>query len=269
MPNCSDPSYAAPNYPILFDVTTVTPYVVDRSAGKTPNVFPTVVKWLQVNRLAYCINAPGDCGQPSPVAGMNPYGIAQAGTGIGAGTVGLLGSSAIGILPAATAGLAVGILAPIGVIIGIAGGIVAHHAAAVANEHKVLCTVTLAYNQFADNVEAALKAKSIALQDAVVALQNAYTQLSAMANSIYKQCNAACYYLSGLDSLLQFNKRFVYPQLSGTAMQTLFGTPAMGTAPIVSNAQGVSTVPTAQLTSNGIVPLVVIGAVGAKIAGVY
>jgi hypothetical protein len=261
--NCTDPTYALPQYPRRYDVLTVTPYIQGRSGGKQPNMDNFVKGALQYNRLAYCKSSPGDCGSPNS-QDVNPYQIAGqsesvAGAGFAvAGGIGGAGSAAAGI--ASTASV---VLAPVGVIIGVLGAISAHHKQAVITEQATLCQVANAWNQVMDNLEPAVAAGKVSLQQAIQYVQNAHDSLVGMIQSIEKSCNAACFFHAGLDSLLSFNKKYVLPSL----------VPNQTTVVAPQGAAGSSaspTVPGAAVAPSGSTTYIAIaGLVGAKLAGVY
>lgn len=246
-PSTSDlAQWASIGFPVRFDVSTVTPYIVDRSAGRNKNVHDMVTACLQLNRIPYCKRQIADCGSQYSLNLTNTEitgGIAQA-------------NQAVGVMTGTGPGL---VTAP---LLGIIAGIFTHHSQAVQKEQDVLCSVTTDYNQFADQIEQMLKIGQIALQDAITTLQKAYYQLVAQLATIEgpgtSGCNAGCFFHSALDALLAFNKKYVYPSLVPAAKAV--ATPGTSsTQPVAGSTVG------QPATSAGLL----VGAIGYGLAGVH
>lgn len=119
-----------------------------------------------------------------------------------------------------------------------------HHAQAVANEQKTLCQSTGAYNQFADQIEAALKAGQITVQNAIGALEQAVSQISQIISSVAGKgtsgCNAGCGHLIALEALRQYNEAVYYPSLVSGVANGGIGTVALvGGGAFAAHAAGV------------------------------
>lgn len=233
--------------PVRFDVSTVTPFIVDRSAGRNKNVHNMVTGCLQLNRIPYCKAQLMDCGTPTSST-------SDAATGL------RVANEVGGVAATALTGVPIGGGGP--GLLSILAGIFSHHAQAVAKEQETLCQVSTAYNQFADQIEQMLKTGQIALQDAIVTLQKVYYQLVAQLNTIEgpgtSGCNAGCFYHSALDALLAFNKKYVYPSLVPSAQAVALP----GTSSAQPPAGGTAGIPA---TSGA----VLIGAIGYGLTGVH
>lgn len=246
-PSTSDlAQWASIGFPVRFDVPTITPYIVDRSAGKNKNVHDMVTACLQLNRIPYCKKQIADCGTPTNASSGAAQGFAIA------NQIGDIAATAMTGVPVGGGG---GLLS-------IVAGIFQHHAQAVAKEQDTICLVTTTYNQFADQIEQMIKNGQIALQDAIVTLQKVYYQLVAQLAVIEgpgtSGCNAGCFFHSALDALLAFNKKYVYPSLVPAA-QSVATSGTSSTQPVAGSTVG------QPATSAGLL----VGAIGYGLAGVH
>lgn len=264
MANCNDPAVAEPQYPQRYDQNTVTPYIVDRSGGKQKGVSAVCILMLRYNRMAYCKSKPGDCGSPQSSGGASPYAVAQSAGAVAGSGVGV--ASAVGLAVPSALSTATVFLAPVGLILGVFAGISAHHKQAVATEQATICQVVTAFNQVMDNLEPAVAAGKVSLQQAIQYLQNAHDTLANILQSIEHVCNAACFYHSCLDSLLAFNKKYVLPSLVPN-QQTVLA--PQGLAGSQTTPQSSTPSPAPASSSSTPTFLAAAGLVGAKLAGVY
>lgn len=240
-------------------------------AGASSNNFTMclAIAYLKTHRIFYFKNSPGDCGTTSSiqvsVGGQilkTAPGVAGAGLGIagGLGTTSIAGVG-LGVLGAATAG--VGLLA-LPVL-----AITAHHAAAVANEQKTLCDVSVAFNQAIPAIESAVQTGNASVAQASQALDGIASQLDSVLATIAKpntSPNAATGFRIGLKALVLYYKAIILPQLAPSnpvsgLLSGLFGS-NVGT----STGQG----GTGATSSNGksLALLAGAGVVGAKVLGV-
>ena len=223
--------------------------------GSSDNKAPETVKQLVMaslatNRLIYCKAKTGDCGTPQKPSGTGAVGdilkFAPVGTSA-ALSIGALGH--FGALAASTTlGTALGAATlGLGLIAIPFFAITAHHAQAVAMEQSTLCSVTNAWNGFADAVEQALTAGKAGLQDALVALKNTHDQLVGALGGIEKGMNAAFFFHKALDALQIWDKEIIFPSLVPGSTQSVPG------------QSGAS-------TPGSFLPALAIGGVAAKVA---
>jgi hypothetical protein len=104
----------------------------------------------------------------------------------------------------------------------------AHHAQAKANEQGTICDVSNNWAGFASAIEQALQQKQIALQDAIVKLNQFHQGFTTSLLAIAKPINAGYGYLKALDALALFNKEVVYPSLVPGVVSSIFGPSALG-----------------------------------------
>jgi len=227
MPTCGCPDFV-PNskqgtcFTIKYtDMTLLQTYadrVGARQGPRSADVNNFILAVLATNRMTYCHSKQDDCGpavQPKLGTGaaVLKFGGLATGTAAGLGSAGLAplaaGTAAAGVIGAATLGLgliAVPLLA-----------IFAHHSAAVANEQNTICAVSTAWNGFADVVEQKIPSGTLAVQDALTALQTYYSQLRNGLQGITHGTNAGYYFTKALDALQIWNKEVVFPSLNPSA----------------------------------------------------
>lgn len=136
-----------------------------------------VLACLVAQQIIYWANNPGDCPQVQPpdLSTLQGIQIGQYALAAGAGIASTLGAGlAATALGAVAAG--VGVLA-LPFMLG------AHHAAAVANEHRVLCQAAGTWNAGRDQVLAALRAGKLQAADA----RQAMAQVGQLADQIAAQ----------------------------------------------------------------------------------
>lgn len=182
---------------------------------------------LRARSMFFAESKVGDCGSQTASGGNlagTVGGLALSGAQIGEGIAGVALSSALG---AATAG--------IGLVLGPILSIFTHHAQAVAQEKKALCSVNANVSQLVENVYASLAAGSISVSDAVQYMTNISTQVANSLKPITKDCNDSCGYVAILQAHVAFISSLSPTSQSsvasptgalsgiGAAIQNLFG----------------------------------------------
>lgn len=211
-------AFTTPGDDVLFT------YASRVGADSTPQawILTETIKALQTRRL--CCYGEVDprpnghaagCGGQQGTSGRNIVQIGAAGAGAGVSLFSTVVSTGIGAGTGAAAALSA-VAGPLAIAVlplAILGGILQHHAQAVARENSTLTSVTCAYNAFADAMEDALCAGKIGLQDALGQLKQAANALRQQLAQIEKPVNAGYGWHKILDALELYNKEVVYPAL--------------------------------------------------------
>jgi hypothetical protein len=101
----------------------------------------------------------------------------------------------------------------IGSAISLIANIFAHHDMAVANEQKVICQVAGVINQVIAYYDRQVKIGAVSPSAAYGGMQSFFQQCKAHLQSIYKSCNAACWYSAVLDAHADFVTTY-YPYIA-------------------------------------------------------
>lgn len=172
----------------------------------------------------------GDCGSPyrsqsggiarDAAIGLNVTGqVAQIGGEIG----GLAGISGL----ANIAGSVLKALPVIGSIVGaftsIFGIFGANHAAAVANEKKILCAMTEQLAPYIDQIYGAMDSGGATKAQAVAAMQSLAAQFKSTVSSIWKDCNDSCGMGAIMDAHVAFISSLPEPSAASQALAGVFG----------------------------------------------
>lgn len=170
--------------------------------------------------------------QPSSVASRT-LSLVSSGSGLA-----LQGAIQGGLLTAGPATL--GISIAIAGITALFGTIFSHHAAAIAQERRVLCASVPAANNYLSIIDQALQAGRATPQQAISALQSLQSDFTSNVQSILKmssdKCNAACVWIEQLKAIVAM-KTAAYQDLANQS-----------TAPISSGSGPTSAVVTSGST---------------------
>ena len=197
----------------------VYPVVLKRNTPAGVNVTSFMTQgeaFLRARTIAYMKSKPGDCGGtyiPQGSNALQAVKISQASLGGASAIAGAVGATTLSaVLGPVTLGLSLGAI-PFTLI-------EAHHAQAVTTEQQTLCQVTIAWNQTAGAIEAALRANQISERDADNYIENLADNMFQGLDRIKKVCNAACYYQGFIRAYQDFCINFLYPNIeNGTIVQ--------------------------------------------------
>lgn len=205
-------------------ISVLQGYAASAGASSTDFTMCLTVAFLLTRRMImYKVN-PGDCGTTASAISnsglLTDLQLSQLGLGA------VKAASSVGVqLGGALSGIAGGVASAIPIIgsvlstiTSIFSAISQHHALAVANEQKILCAASAAYNQFATQVEQGLTLGSISLTQATQAMEQVASQLDQALSTIAKQGNASYGYRIALRALRQYNEKVVYPSLGSSIL---------------------------------------------------
>lgn len=164
---------------------------------------------LRAGGLIYAKQVDGDCGAATlsggPDSNSQIVGLAGQGAGL---TIGGLG--AVGVLSgAATFGIGAGITVAVAAIT----DIFQHHAQAVANEQRTICSVVNTFNAAKSLIDNAVMSGQITPGEAVTYLTQVANQAKTGLSSIEKVCNAACYFKGFISAQVDFARQY-YPSIA-------------------------------------------------------
>jgi hypothetical protein len=198
---------------------------VSSKAGFTQTVYDNIVSAAQSG--TFVAFNPGQC---SGVSSGGNIKLIQTG-----GSLALTGVS-IGLTSAGIA--AAGALAPftlgISALIGIFPMFFAHHAAAVAQERKVICAAVPAAQNYLQVIDQAVQSGQVDAAHGISALQSLLSDFTNQVSSIMKKsssaCNAACVWVEQLTAIVAM-KSSEYQDLEAGAAQQIVPARPNTTAP--------------------------------------
>lgn len=195
----------------------------NRPTGTNAN-FPAICEAnLRARGLIYYKKTPGDCGGGSAAPGGFTSGqiVGLSGTA-SSGIVGGLGAAGVLSGPA-TLGIGTA------VSLAVAGieAVFQHHAQAVANEQATICAVANYFNPIVKQIDKAVATGAISPDEGITYMRQVTQQAISGLQSIYKVCNAACYYIGYLRAHADLVTS-LYPAL---APAPSLGAQAPGSAP--------------------------------------
>jgi hypothetical protein len=160
---------------------------ISRGPGGQDNWLELAVACMKARAVLFCNDSPNDTPQTVSKVG----GIASAGLGTTTGALGLAGVSIAGT----TAGLALG-AATLGLTIGltIALDIFAHHAQAEQTQRTVLAQICPAATSAIRAIDVEVQSGNATSAQAMLALNQLYTQFVAAVSKYENDCNAFCWY---------------------------------------------------------------------------
>jgi hypothetical protein len=222
---------------------------------------------LRARGLIYMKKTPGDCGSS----------LVKSGVGSGQ-IVGLSGTAASGVIGGLGAAGAISGVATLGIgtaiSMAVAGieAVFAHHAQAVANEQSTICAVANYFNPLMQQVDRAVISGSISPDQGIAYIKQICQQAINGLQTIYKKCNAACYFIGYLKAHADLVSS-LYPAISpaptmgaqapGAAPSTYYNTPGgvtdAGSMPPIRSLPNNTYLPTSNspappLTSNKLLP---------------
>jgi len=225
--------YPGLNVPASFDSQYTIVAKRNRPSGTSPNFYIPCEANLRARGLIYYKSNPGDCGGGSLAPGGVSAGQIVGLSGVAAsGVIGGIGAAGI-LSGAATFGIGSA------VTLAVAGiqDIFAHHAQAVANEQATICKVANFFNPVLRQIDRAVEAGAISPDQGITYVRQLTMQAINGLQSIYKPCNAACYFIgylrahadlvSSLYSVIAPAATGIFAQAPGSAPVT-FGTPPGG-----------------------------------------
>ena len=164
---------------------------------------------LRARGLIYYKKTPGDCGSGNaPSSGFSSGQIVGLSGQAASGVIGGLGVAGVLTGPA-TLGIGTAVsLAVAGI-----SEIFSHHATAVADEQSTICSVVNYFNPVCRQIDNAVANGQISPDQGVTYMRQVTQQAINGLQTIYKKCNAACYYIGYLRAHADFVSTF-YPYLS-------------------------------------------------------
>lgn len=184
---------------------------------------------LRARGLIYYKKTPGDCGSGARPAGFGSGQVVGLSGQAASGVIGGLGVAGVLSGPA-TLGIGTAVsLAVAGI-----SEIFSHHATAVADEQGTICAVVNYFNPIVKQIDAGVASGQISPDQGVTYMKQVALQAINGLQTIYKKCNAACYYICYLKAHADFVSTF-YAYLSPigpaagaqapASAPTSFGTP--------------------------------------------
>jgi len=190
---------------------------------------------LRAGGIIYYKVNPGDCPAPAVGSGVTAGQIVGLSGSAASGVVGGLGAAGVLAGPAT-----LGISSAISIAIGGIEDLFAAHAQAVANEQSTICSVASFFNNAKRQIDLAVRQGQISSDAGAAALIQICNQAKNGLATIYKPCNAACFYQAVCQAFINFAHTWydsiapqgVFAQAPGGA-PTTYGTPPGGvtTAP--------------------------------------
>lgn len=163
----------------------------------------------------------------------------QTASGLALGTTaaGVGIASATGLLPAAAIPVVGGIIAGVGVVVGIISTILNHHTAAVRQEQELGCAAIAAFNNAMSVIDQAAQSGQMRPQDAIAGLDALLSKVSAFVAPAVKHnpCNANCELLVEMRAMVNYRKS-VYADLASGALQVQSGSASVPAQQISSGS---------------------------------
>lgn len=217
-------------------------------------VFPNAPKSSSAghNMATYnAILASAQAGQLLDVNGAPAYipgTPACAASGVSAGSVALTSIATVGAKIAPLTGPAAPFVLIGSAIVGLFGGLFAHHAAAVKKEQSVLCAAVPAANNYLQLIDQAVQTGQSSPQDGLNALASLQSGFDSQVASIRKganptvsgECNAACVMSSCLRAIILV-KGSQYQDLAAQQAANPVGTALLPVSSAVQSIQSVIT----------------------------
>lgn len=187
------------------------PVIIQRNkpAGANSGFDNACEAMLRAGGLIYSKQVDGDCGS----AGVGATGFTNSqivGLAGQAGSLSVGGLGAVGVLSGAAT---FGIGAAITVAVAGISEIFQHHAQAVANEQRTICSVVNYFNAAKQQIEQSLLSGEITPAQAVTYLNQVGNAAKTGMSSIEQVCNAACYFKGYINALLDFSRQY-YPAIA-------------------------------------------------------
>lgn len=186
------------------------------------NFVPPCEANLRARGLIYYKKNPGDCGSAPTAGGFGSGQIVGLSGQAAAGVVGGIGAAGV-ISGAATFGIGTAVTLTVAGI----EQLFAHHAEAVRNEQATICAVAAYFNPLLKQIDQAVMSGAISSDQGVTYVRQVTQQAINGLQSIYKKCNAACYFIGYLKAHADLVSS-LYPAI---APHPVMGAQAPGSAP--------------------------------------
>lgn len=210
--NCGGPPMGLLSYPGLPVPASVEALYKVIATRNNPtgnaNFVPPCEANLRARGLIYMKKNPGDCGAPAGVPGFGSGQIVGLSGQAASGVVGGIGAAGVLTGPAT-----LGISTAVSMAVAGIESIFAHHAQAVANEQATICAVANYFNPICRQLDNAVISGQITADNAITYMRQITLQAINGLQSIYKKCNAACYFIGYLRAHSDFAST-LYPAIS-------------------------------------------------------